>query len=419
MPGQSTRLAGVVLAFALALPAGLARSEHDTSLDAESHLRSAVTEFAEKAFEIRLRADPALASAAREHSEVLSTGARLDTHQFLRQSLSLHGVLDPFPYVFYGSGPAAGLDEIERRLLQHLSRIPAVERRLYTHVGVGMRSRTRRRFLLRRQEWFVTVLLTQRAVSFSPIPDDLRPGDRFLFEGELHPPFREPEVLLTRPDGNTDELENYAVDPRHFRTYVHFRELPGEYQLEVMGRYDMGPRVLGLCSLYPRQPGTTLPYQRILHAARQGTLEPSKPLPEPELPRTEREAEATLLRLLNRDRDRAGLPVLVELPQLSALARSHSADMRDRRFFAHVSPTTGRLVNRAAEARIRYRRLGENIAIGHDVHEAEEALMRSPGHRMNLLDPHFTHVGVGVVFDVDAQGKRRVYVTQNFMIPAR
>ena len=62
----------------------------------------------------------------------------------------------------------------------------------------------------------IVSLLTQRAVSFTPIPEDLRPGDRFLFEGELHVPFREPEILLTRPDGNTDILENLTDDPRHF-----------------------------------------------------------------------------------------------------------------------------------------------------------------------------------------------------------
>ncbi len=99
------------------------------------------------------------------------------------------------------------------------------------------------------------------------------------------------------------------------------------------------------------------------------------------------------------------------------MAQAHSRDMRDRQFFAHVSPTTGRLADRADDIGIRYRRIGENIAVGYDVYEAQEALMRSPGHRKNLLDPSFTQVGVGVAFAQDAQGRRRVYVTQNFLVP--
>jgi uncharacterized protein YkwD len=92
--------------------------------------------------------------------------------------------------------------------------------------------------------------------------------------------------------------------------------------------------------------------------------------------------------------------------------------MRDHEFFAHVSPRNGHLADRAERVRVSYRRLGENIAVGLNVREAEKALLRSPGHRMNLLDPEFTHVGIGVVFATDAAGQRRVFVTQDFLIPA-
>lgn len=385
--------------------------------DSEAHVRAHMTSFSTVRFESNLSHDPALSDAARQHSEVLATQARVDTHEFLRQALSHAGVLDPFPYVFYGSGPASRLGEIEARLREQLAEFPEVERRLYTHFGVGTHTVTHRRFLRARRELFVTVLLTQRSVSFAPLPAEARPGDRFVFEGEVHPPFSEPQILLTQPDGNTIVLDNVVDDPYAFRTHVKLGDGPGEYQLEVMGRYDMGPRVLALCSLYPRAAGEPLPYERVLAAARNGTLEPARTLPAATRHVTEAEAERTLLSLVNRDREGAGLPPLVEAEELSRLARSHSLDMRDGAFFAHVSPRTGRLRDRADRMQLRYRRLGENIAVGADVHEAERALMRSPGHRMNLLDPDFTHLGVGVVFEDDTSGGRRVYVTQNFMVP--
>jgi uncharacterized protein YkwD len=404
-----------VVAALLLTPIAAGATRNDPG-DAEDRLAAAVVAYARAHGGIELQVDPDLSAAAREHSEILATGTTQSTQEFLRQCLSAHGVMDPFPYVFYGSGPPERTEEIEQRLQEHLRQLPATERRLYTHVGVGIHTLRRRRLLARVQESFVTVLLTQRAVSFSPLPADLRPGERFLFEGELHPPFRDPEILITRPDGNTDVLDNLADDDRRFRTYVRLAPGAGEYQLEVMGRYDMGPRVLALASLHPRLPGQRLLYESILEAARKGTLEPALPAPH-RGPATEREAEALLLRLLNRDRERSGLPPLAESAALCALARGHSADMRDRKFFAHVSPRTGRLSDRAENAGVPFRRIGENIAVGADVIEAEAALLRSPGHRMNILDPEYTQVGVGVAFDTDAQGNRRVFMTQNFMVP--
>jgi uncharacterized protein YkwD len=68
---------------------------------------------------------------------------------------------------------------------------------------------------------------------------------------------------------------------------------------------------------------------------------------------------------------------------------------------------------------LQYQRVAENIAVHRDVDEAEAALLRSPGHRANLLDPEFECVGVGVAFATDADGNRRVYVTQNFLVRPR
>ena len=186
-----------------------------------------------------------------------------------------------------------------------------------------------------------------------------------------------------------------------------------------MGRYDLGPRVLGLCSLYPGETARPTRHERLLAAARQGTLETARPAAAlAPAPITETEAEARLLVLVNQDRRRAGLPALQPAAALGALARSHSRDMREHDFFAHVSPRTGKLSDRAEAAGIRYRRLAENIAVNRDVDNAEAALLRSPGHRMNLLSPQFTRIGVGVAFDQDSQGNRRLHVTQVFMLPA-
>ncbi|HBP62693.1 MAG TPA: hypothetical protein DD730_00115, partial [Desulfosporosinus sp.] len=41
---------------------------------------------------------------------------------------------------------------------------------------------------------------------------------------------------------------------------------------------------------------------------------------------------------------------------------------------------------------------GENISGNKSVSGSMAALMLSPGHRANILDPRFTHVGVGIAY---------------------
>jgi len=44
-----------------------------------------------------------------------------------------------------------------------------------------------------------------------------------------------------------------------------------------------------------------------------------------------------------------------------------------------------------------WRRLGENVGMGPNVNDLMQAFIASPGHYKNLVDPIFTHIGVGSV----------------------
>lgn len=383
----------------------------------EDRLEAEVVAYARDRHGLELHTEESLRDVARQHSRALAHDLQIETQDFVRLALSASGLLDPFPYIYFGSTLDGGIGQLEHELRRILDELPAGERRLYTHVACGaVRVDARSRWWRREKRWYITVLLSQRAITYASLPEEIRPGDRCLFEGEIHAPFREPRVLLTAPNGHTQELDSFSNEAQRFRTYLSFDAGAGEYQLEVLGRYDMGPRVLALASLDARLPGEVGLLEKALLAARRSGGDASVAT-NPVSIANEDDAEARLLELVNRDRRRAGVQPLAPQPALAAMARAHSVDMRDNRFFAHVSPSTGRLVERATAAGVRYRRLAENIALNRDVDEAQEALLRSPGHRMNILGPDFTHVGFGVAFDVDARGNRRVYVTQAFLLP--
>ncbi|MBY6277600.1 CAP domain-containing protein, partial [Symbiobacterium thermophilum] len=46
---------------------------------------------------------------------------------------------------------------------------------------------------------------------------------------------------------------------------------------------------------------------------------------------------------------------------------------------------------------VSYRTAGENIAGNQSVQAAHTALMNSSGHRANILNASYTHVGIGIV----------------------
>jgi len=83
-------------------------------------------------------------------------------------------------------------------------------------------------------------------------------------------------------------------------------------------------------------------------------------------------------------------------PALAAVARAHSADMRDRGFFDHTNPSGQSPWDRATAAGITYAR-AENIARGQaDAAAVMAAWMGSAGHRANILNCELGRLGTGV-----------------------
>jgi uncharacterized YkwD family protein len=103
-----------------------------------------------------------------------------------------------------------------------------------------------------------------------------------------------------------------------------------------------------------------------------------------------------VIELTNKERARAGLPALKADAQLSAVAQKKSQDMQQNHYFSHTSPTYGSPFDMMRDFGITYKTAGENIAQGQRTpQEVVTAWMNSPGHRANILNQQFTHIGVG------------------------
>lgn len=107
-------------------------------------------------------------------------------------------------------------------------------------------------------------------------------------------------------------------------------------------------------------------------------------------------AEQQMLNLVNQERAKAGLQPLKADLELTKLARLKSQDMINKNYFDHNSPTYGSPFQMMKQFGITYKTAGENIAGNQTVERAHTALMNSAGHRANILNPNYTHIGIGI-----------------------
>ncbi len=143
--------------------------------------------------------------------------------------------------------------------------------------------------------------------------------------------------------------------------------------------------------------------------------------------------------LINQERQKQGLSALAWNSTLSKIARKHSQDMAKKNYFSHVSPE-------GHDFSYRYRQEGFSCAVpvkdliytgaenifqnnlydrvayrdgipkydwnssGKLAESTVRGWMNSPGHRKNILTPHWRSEGIGIYVSPDD----KVYITQNF-----
>lgn len=106
--------------------------------------------------------------------------------------------------------------------------------------------------------------------------------------------------------------------------------------------------------------------------------------------------EKEVIRLVNIERKKHGISPLTEDWELCRVARIKSADMKTNNYFSHTSPTYGSPFDMMRSFGIKYKSAAENIAKGQKTPDAVvKSWMNSSGHRKNILNEKYTHIGVG------------------------
>ncbi len=196
--------------------------------------------------------------------------------------------------------------------------------------------------------------------------------------------------------------------------------------------------LFGCCCLAPPVPDgleTPTPGPTALHTATprptpRATATPSPPPALTPPPADYSGIEAKVFELTNQERQRAGLPQFAPDQQLTNAARWQSCCLAENNILEHESEQCGSVDGRLMLFGV-MQEGGENLGQVPDapsyhagtmvptrLYSDEEVAqhivtgwMNSPPHRANILDPRYTHLGVGV-----CKGGHYFYGTQNFII---
>ncbi|MDR0906588.1 MAG: CAP domain-containing protein [Oscillospiraceae bacterium] len=102
-----------------------------------------------------------------------------------------------------------------------------------------------------------------------------------------------------------------------------------------------------------------------------------------------------VVRYVNIEREKLGLPPLIQSAALTEAAMRKSQDMLDNNYVGHDSPVFGRTESIVNIPGWKYK--GENVTnSGYDPESSVKTFMASKGHRENILREGTTHVGIGV-----------------------
>jgi uncharacterized protein YkwD len=119
--------------------------------------------------------------------------------------------------------------------------------------------------------------------------------------------------------------------------------------------------------------------------------------------------EAQLVNLINQARAQQGLSPLVVDNRLTEAARKHTELMVQHQALSHQFEGEPPMQTRFSNEGLPSDREGENVDLDQDIASAHQALMHSPPHRANILDPNYNVVGVGVI-----RRGENLYITEDF-----
>jgi hypothetical protein len=236
------------------------------------------------------------------------------------------------------------------------------------------------------QQWSLFPKLKRKIIALvahpkfilDPLARHVSPGTDFKIAGRVAPNIGDVSVMTL------DENGHQMTVPAHIENgqlSAPLKLSPGQWTIEVVGDTHLGPLPLAQLKLCAGCLSDRVFRERN---------------PQPDL--TDKSPARQLISLINESRTRFGLAPMAHHPVLRSVARAHSQDMLTHDFVGHRSATTGEIEQRLKNVNLTPSMFGENIARNTSIEDVHRSLMHSVSHRLNILEPSFTDVGLGIEY---------------------
>jgi hypothetical protein len=104
-----------------------------------------------------------------------------------------------------------------------------------------------------------------------------------------------------------------------------------------------------------------------------------------------------IVELTNATRRNLNLDKLIVSNKLSQAAQAKADDMMQSQYFSHNTPSGLTPWEWFKKVGYQYKYAGENLAVHYNqADDVEDGWLASPSHRANIVNPHYTEIGVGV-----------------------
>lgn len=211
------------------------------------------------------------------------------------------------------------------------------------------------------------------------LTESFSPGQTISFSGTSSEPISS-EALIIDPNENIYP-EDISLSGNHFSgSFV--ADIPGVYTLEINKTDGI---MLFVGATVPNGTLPVLPDYFDMSLINVETSDTS----------VSKESKNILLRLTNKERLARGINAVQADENLASLAQFRADDMCKNNYFSHVD-LKGKT---AADYRVMYgvqTYVAENIVQDSGVVRSHERLMRSAGHRQNIINPTHARVGFGI-----------------------
>jgi uncharacterized protein YkwD len=332
-----------------------------------------------------LEGDRRLAKLASWTMDHLGEGGKPPPHAIVEFFAHHLGLVEPTPHLLIRGQPDPGALEsgVADSVSQFLAREP------YNVYGAAVEER--------QGLMLVVVTLARRGLELRPVPRRLPEGQGIAVEGRVDSAYSNPRVVVAPPEG--DVIRRSSQHDAEFDVTIPTKA-PGQYGVEVLAKGPHGDTVL---ANFPVYVGVQVPRSVALESGDDASGA-----------RDASQVQQRLLQLLNRTRAENGVPPVRSHSGLRKVARAHSQDMVENDFVGHSSPNTGSASDRVRGAGFSSGLVLENIGRGYSAKEIHRGLLRSPGHRANIVNPDVTHVGIGVV--AEQEGSRTAFVVTEVLV---